>query len=81
MARERSVDRVAEARKRVVAALEALPEPERLVLSLRLLDGLSPLEAAGALQLSAREVERRTLSAWRALSRQLGIRRPVRRVA
>ena len=79
--RELSADRVAEARKRLAAALEVLPELDRLVLSLRLLEGLSALEAAGALQVSAREVERRTLSASRVLSRELGIRPAARRVA
>ena len=78
---ERSADHVAEARKRLTAALAVLPELDRLVLSLRLLEGLSALEAAGALQVTTREVERRTLSASRELSRQLGIRRAARRVA
>src|SRR5262249_39583586 len=35
-------------RTRVAAALEAMPERDRLVLALRLLEGLSPLESAGA---------------------------------
>lgn len=76
-----STDRAAEARKRLAAALEALPELDRLVLSLRLLDGLSVLEAAGALQVTTHEVERRMEAASRALSRQLGLRRTARRVA
>lgn len=76
-----SADRVAEARKRLAAALDALPELDRLVLSLRLLDGLSALEVAGALHVPAPEVERRTLAASRVLARQLGVRRTARRVA
>ena len=76
-----SVDRVAESRRRLAVALGALPETDRLILSLRLLEGLSALEAAGALRITMREVERRTLSATRVLSRELGIRRAARRVA
>jgi len=76
-----SADRVAEARKRLAAALDALPELDRVVLSLRLLDGLSVLEVAGALHIPASEVERRTLAASRVLARQLGVRRSHRRVA
>jgi DNA-directed RNA polymerase specialized sigma24 family protein len=79
--RERSADRVADARKRLADALGALPELDRLVLSLRLLEGLSALEAAGALHVTTREVERRTLSVSRVLARQLGIRLTARRVA
>jgi DNA-directed RNA polymerase specialized sigma24 family protein len=76
-----STDRAAEARKRLAAALDALPELDRLVLSLRLLEELSALEAAGALHVPAPEVERRTLAASRVLARHLGLRRPARRVA
>lgn len=76
-----SADRVAEARKRLAAALDALPELDRVVLSLRLLDGLSVLEVAGALHVPVSEVERRTLAASRVLARQLGVRRSQRRVA
>jgi DNA-directed RNA polymerase specialized sigma24 family protein len=79
--RELSADRVAEARRHLAVALGALPELDRQVLSLRLLDGLTLLEAAGALRLTTREVERRTESAMRVLSRELGIRRAARRVA
>jgi RNA polymerase sigma factor (sigma-70 family) len=76
-----SADRVAEARKRLAAALDALPELDRVVLSLRLLDGLSVIEVAGALHVPVSEVERRTLAASRVLARQLGVRRSQRRVA
>lgn len=76
-----SADRVAEARRRLAAALDALPELDRVVLSLRLLDGLSVLEVAGALHVPVSEVERRTLAASRVLARQLGVRRSQRRVA
>ena len=71
----------ADARVRVVAALDALPELDRLVLSLHLLEGLTPLEAAGALRLSEQELSRRTQSALRTLSRRLGLRTTSRRVA
>ena len=76
-----SVDRVAESRRRLAVALGTLPEMDRLILSLRLLEGLSALEAAGALRISRHEVERRTLAASRVLSRELGIRGAARRVA
>lgn len=76
-----SADRVAEARRRLATALDALPELDRVVLSLRLLDGLSVLEVAGALHVPVSEVERRTLAASRVLARQLGVRRSQRRVA
>jgi len=76
-----SADRVAEARKRLAAVLDALPELDRLVLTLRLLDGLSVLEVAGALHIPAPEVDRRTRAASRALARRLGVRRTARRVA
>jgi RNA polymerase sigma factor (sigma-70 family) len=76
-----SADRVAEARRRLATALDALPELDRVVLSLRLLDGLSVIEVAGALHVPVSEVERRTLAASRVLARQLGVRRSQRRVA
>lgn len=44
-------------RVRVAAALEALDPRERTVVALRLLEKLTPLEAAGALRTSVREVE------------------------
>jgi DNA-directed RNA polymerase specialized sigma24 family protein len=59
-------------RIRLSAALEALPEIDRLVLSLVLLEGLSVLEVAGALKLPAREVEQRRTSALLAVARELG---------
>src|SRR5215471_7068382 len=40
-------------RVRLAAAIERLPESQRLVLALRLLDGLSTIETAGALKLTA----------------------------
>ncbi len=46
-------------RVRLAVALEAMPEPDRVVLALRLLEGLTAAEAAGALRMSAREVEQR----------------------
>ena len=68
---ESSADRGSEARVRVAAALEALPEQDRLLLSMRLLEGLTTLESAGALRMTTAEVERRTALALRVLSRQI----------
>ena len=68
-------------RVRLAAAIEALPETDRLVLSLRLLDGLSMVEAAGALRLSASEIDKRTTAALLALSQELRSRQPLKRVA
>ncbi|MBI5170846.1 MAG: hypothetical protein HZA61_15260 [Candidatus Eisenbacteria bacterium] len=45
------------ARVRVSAAIEKLADRERQVLALLLLERLTPLEAAGALRLSVRQVE------------------------
>jgi DNA-directed RNA polymerase specialized sigma24 family protein len=59
-------------RVRLAAALECLPEPQRLVLALRLVDGLSPLETAGALRVSAREVESRFAAALESIAGELG---------
>ena len=69
------------ARVRLAAAIEALPELDRIVLTLRLLEGLSAIEAAGTMRLTAREVEQRTSSALLALSQELGVRRPARKAA
>lgn len=65
----------------VAAALEALPESDRLVLTLCLLEGLSTLEAAGALQVGEREVEQRMATAMEALTLELGVRSTLRRAA
>ena len=59
-------------RVRLAAAIERLPESHRLVLALRLLDGLSTLEAAGALKLTARDAESRFASALETLAAELG---------
>lgn len=69
------------ARVRLAAAIESLPETERLVLSLRLLEGLSPIEAAGALKLEVREVELHMNSAMEVLCQDMGVRAPLRRAA
>lgn len=45
------------ARVRVSAAIEKLADRERQVLALLLLERLTPLEAAGALRLTVRQVE------------------------
>ena len=68
-------------REQIVAAIDVLPELERLVLSLQLLEGLTPLEAAGALRLTTHEVEKRMATALRLLSRELGVRPALRRAA
>ena len=68
-------------RIRLAAAIEALPEQLRLVLALRLLDGLSALETAGALRLSASQVEQLTATAMLQLAQELGAREPARRAA
>jgi DNA-directed RNA polymerase specialized sigma24 family protein len=59
-------------RVRLAASIERLPEAQRLVLALRLLDGLSAVEAAGALKLTAREVESRYTLALESLATELG---------
>jgi len=51
------------ARVRVAAAIEALEPEARRVLTLRLVEGLSALETAGALRLPARRVERLLIEA------------------
>ena len=68
-------------RIRVAAALEALPERDRQVLVLRLLEGLSSLEAAGTLQLTRRECELRYRLALTHLAREAGVRPAQRRAA
>ena len=68
-------------RVRLAAALEALPETDRRVLTLRLLEGLSVVEVAGALNLRRADVERRTTMVLESLSNELGIRTPMRRAA
>jgi DNA-directed RNA polymerase specialized sigma24 family protein len=59
-------------RIRLAAALETLPEVDRLVLSLYLLEGLTALEIAGALKLHVREVEQRRVGALATIARELG---------
>lgn len=76
----KQVDRLP-VRVRLAAAIESLPEAERIVLSLRLLEGLSPLEAAGALKLEVREVEVRMNAAMDVLRQDMGVRAPLRRAA
>jgi DNA-directed RNA polymerase specialized sigma24 family protein len=66
-------------RVRLAVAIERLPEAHRLVLALRLLDELSTPEAAGAMKLSARDVESRFAAALDVLADELGV--PVRRAA
>lgn len=68
-------------RVRLAAALEALPETDRLVLSLRLLEGLSSLETAGALRISVNEVEKRMSAATARLTLELGAQPGERRAA
>jgi DNA-directed RNA polymerase specialized sigma24 family protein len=59
-------------RVRLAAAIERLPESQRLVMALCLLDGLTTIEAAGALKLSTKEVESRLSSALETLAGDLG---------
>src|SRR6185503_8435435 len=59
-------------RVRLAAAIERLPESQRLVLALRLLDGLTTVEAAGALKLSVLEVESRFTTALDLIADDLG---------
>ena len=59
-------------RVRLAAAIERLPESQRLVVALRVLDGLSTVEAAGALKLTAREVESHLAAALETLAGELG---------
>ena len=69
---------------RVTAAVEKLPRRERQVLSLMLLEHLTPLEAAGALRLSARVVEHTYANALETIARESGAAiaaRPQRRAA
>ncbi|MEQ1834031.1 MAG: sigma factor-like helix-turn-helix DNA-binding protein [Candidatus Eisenbacteria bacterium] len=68
-------------RVRMAAALEALNETDRLVLTLCLIEGLTLLEAAGALQLTVREAERRMTTAMEALTLEMGVRTTLRRAA
>ncbi len=68
-------------RVRLLAALEALPETDRLVLSLYLLERLSSLEIAGALRLTTREVEQRRVAALTSVARELGGPSSLRRAA
>lgn len=59
-------------RVRLAAAIERLPETQRRVLALRLLDGLSTLETAGALKLTALDVESRFTAALETLASEIG---------
>lgn len=68
-------------RVRLAAAVEALPERDRLVLVLRLVEGLTALEAAGALKLTVRETEQRYAAALHVLARESGLRGLLRRAA
>jgi len=75
-----AVNRLPE-RVRLAAAIEALPERDRQVLVLRLVEQLTPLEAAGTLKLSVRELEHRYATTLLALARELGIRPAQKRAA
>ena len=68
-------------RVRLAAAIEALPERDRQVLALRLVEQLSPLEAAGALKLSVRDIEHRYATSLLLLARELGAKPAHRRAA
>lgn len=69
-------------RIRVTAAIEKLADRERQVLSLLLLERLSPIEAAGALRLTVRQVEASFSLAVESLREETSARRswnPLRR--
>ncbi len=68
-------------RVRMAAAIEALPETDRLVLTLCLLEGLSPLEASGALQTSVADIEQRLSAAMESLTLEMSVRSTLRRAA
>jgi len=68
-------------RARAAAALDAMSERDRLVLALRLLEGLSPLESAGALRLPERDVEQRTARSFASLAEELRLPRSPGRAA
>ena len=68
-------------RVRLAAAIETLPERDRQVLVLRLVEGLSPLETAGTLKITVRETEHRYAAALLVLARELGFRPALRRAA
>jgi DNA-directed RNA polymerase specialized sigma24 family protein len=65
----------------LAAAIETLPERDRQVLALRLVEQLSPLEAAGALKLSVRDIEHRYATSLLLLARELGAKPKHRRAA
>lgn len=72
------------ARVRVSAAIEKLADRERQVLALLLLERLTPLEAAGALRLSVRQVETSFALAVESLREDAAARRswnPLRRAS
>ena len=69
-------------RIRVTAAIEKLADRERQVLSLLLLERLTPIEAAGALRMSVRQVEASFSLAVESLREEISARRswnPLRR--
>ncbi len=69
-------------RIRVTAAIEKLSDRERQVLSLLLLERLTPIEAAGALRLTVRQVEASFSLAVESLREETSARRswnPLRR--
>ena len=68
-------------RIRLAAAIEALPERDRHLLMLRLLEGLSALETAGALRITVREEEQRYAALLHGLAREAGVRTLLRRAA
>lgn len=68
-------------RVRMAAAIEALPETDRLVLTLCLLEGLSSLEASGALQTSVADIEQRLSAAMESLTLEMSVRSTLRRAA
>ena len=67
------------ARVRAAAAIEKLAEHERDVLALLLVERLTPLEAAGALRMTVRQVETIFSAAVDEIAAEAGLRRAQRR--
>ena len=68
-------------RVRMQAAIEKLEARERQVLSLMVVEGLTALEAAGAMGLSKRAVETSYQGAIEAIAAETGARKTQRRAA
>ncbi len=65
-------------RVRVDAAIEALPPRDRQVLALLLVERLTPLEAAGVLRMSVRQVEQSLEALLARIASEAGVTRRYR---